>query len=172
MSDGSKGGRDAEAQLRFNRAAVVEAARQVRLRDLAGAILLDLAGMPVKRREQLAAPLAAALAEDPLQPRLLGLTRLGLFEIQRPRIHAPMHDVLGWPLSPLSHGLVALRRAAREAAAAPGTAFRLRAAPSVLAALEALPGALSDYAAGAGRALLLAPDATVPPGREQVEEAR
>jgi ribonuclease G len=166
------GGRDAEAQLRFNRAAVVEVARQIRLRDLAGAILLDLAGLPVKRREQLTAPLAAALAEDPLQPRLLGLTRLGLFEIQRPRIHPPLYEVLGWPLSPLSRGLVALRRAAREAAAAPATPFRLRAAPSVIAALEAMPEALADYAAGAGRALVLLPDPAIPLGREQIEEAR
>jgi len=166
------GGRDAEAQLRFNHLAVAEAARQIRLRDLAGAILLDLAGMPVKRREQLSAPLAAALAEDPLQPRLLGLTRLGLFEIQRPRIHPPLHEVLGWPPSPLSHGLVALRRAARDSAASPAMPLRLRAAPSVIAALQAMPEALSDYAAGAGRPLMLSADATMSPGREQIEEAR
>ncbi|MGG5820073.1 ribonuclease E/G [Falsiroseomonas sp. HW251] len=165
------GGRDAEALARLNRDAMAEAARQIRLRDLAGAILLDIAGMPVKKREALAAPLAAELEKDPLKPRLLGLTRLGLFEIQRPRIHPPLHEVLGWPLSPLTHGLAALRRAAKEAAAAPGTALRLRAAPAVTAALQAMPEALADYAASAGRVLVLLPDPAIPPGREALEPA-
>jgi Ribonuclease G/E len=169
---GHAGGSDAEAQLRLNRLAVSEAARQIRLRELAGAILLDLAGLSVKRREALAAPLAAALEQDPLKPRLLGLTRLGLFEIQRPRIHPPLHEVLGQPPTPLTHGLAALRRAAREAAATPGRAFRLRAAPAVVVALEAMPEALADYAVGAGRALQLLPDAMIVPGRDVLEEAR
>jgi ribonuclease G len=166
------GGNDAEAQLRLNRVAVAEAARQIRLRDLAGAILLDVAGLAVKRREALAAPLAAALAEDRLQPRLLGLTRLGLFEIQRPRIHPPLHDVLGLPPSALTRGLAALRRAAREASAMPGQKLALRAAPSVVAALQAMPEALAAYAEGAGGALRLLSDAATAPGMEQLEPAR
>jgi len=166
------GGRDAEALLRFNRAAVAEAARQIRLRELAGAILLDIAGLPAKRRDALSGPLAAALAEDPLQPRLLGLTRLGLFEIQRPRVHAPLHEVLGMPPSPLTHGLAALRRAAREATARPAVPLVVRAAPAVIAGLEAMPEALAAYAAGAGRALRLLPDPSLSPGREALEEAR
>lgn len=156
---------DAGAAMRLNGLAVAEAARQIRLRNLAGAILLDVAGLQAKRREALAAPLAGALAEDPMQPRLLGLTRLGLFEIQRSRVHPPLHEVLS---GPLAHGLAALRRAAREAAAAPGRALALRASPSVAAALEAMPEALADYAAGAGRALRLVPDAGLAPGREEL----
>ena len=169
---GSHVGGDASAQLRLNHAAVEEAARQIRLRNLAGAILLDLAGMAAKKREALAAPLAAALEADPLRPRLLGLTRLGLFEIQRPRIHPPLHEVLGTPLSALSRGLAALRRAGREAAARPGVALRLRATPAVIAALQALPEALAEFAAGAGRQLVLAPDAVLPPGGAEIEEVR
>lgn len=166
------GGGDAEAQLRLNRHAVAEAARQIRLRQLAGAILLDVAGLAAGRREALAAPLAAALEADPLKPRLLGLTRLGLFEIQRPRVHPPLHEVLGWPLSPLTHGLAALRRAAREAAAMPGRPLALRAAPTVVAALEAMPAALAEHAEAAGHALRLLPDPALPPGREVVEPLR
>ena len=164
------GGGDAASQLRLNHAAVEEAARQIRLRELAGAILLDVAGLPVRRREALSAPLAAALEADPLKPRLLGLTRLGLFEIQRPRIQPPLHEVLGLPPSPLTHGLIALRRAAREAASAPGRAWALRANPAVLTALEGLPGALAEMTAFAGRALRLVPDAALSLGRERVEE--
>jgi len=65
-----------------------------------------------------------------------------------------------------------LRLAAREVAAAPGRALALRAGPAVVAALEAMPEALAGYAAGAGRALRLLPDAALTPGREVLEEAR
>jgi Ribonuclease G/E len=165
------GGADPQAQLRLNHRAVAEAARQIRLRNLAGAILLDVAGMPAKARESLAAPLQAALAADPLKPRLLGLTRLGLFEIQRSRIHPPLHEVLGLPPSPLTHGLHALRQAVREAAARPGRRLALRAHPDVLAALQALPGALEEAAAGVGRPLQLRPDPALPLAAAGIEEA-
>ena len=128
------GARDRQAQARFNAAAVAEAARQIRLRNLAGPLLLDVAGLSRRERERLAGPLARALAPDPLT-RLLGLGPLGLFEMQRRRVHPPLHEVLGSPPSPLTHGLAALRRAAREAAASPGRALALRAAPAVVSAL-------------------------------------
>ena len=148
------GERDAHSQFRVNEAAVVEAARQIRLRQLAGPILLDLAGMTQKRRAALAEPLAKALAPDHLV-RLLGLGPLGLFEMLRQRIHPPLHEVLAGPLTP---GLAALRQAVREAAAMPGRRLALRAAPAVLAALEALPGALAEAAAAIGQPLQLRPD--------------
>ena len=103
--------------------------------------------------------------------RLLGLGPLGLFEMQRARIHPPLHEVLGWPPSPLTHGLVALRRAAREVAANPGRRFALRAAPAVLAALEGLPGALDEFAAAAGRPLVPCPDPRRFPGDEVIKES-
>lgn len=164
------GTRDTLAQMRVNEAAVAEAARQIRLRNLAGPILLDLAGLKPKRREALAAPLRAALAPDPLA-RLLGLGPLGLFEILRQRIHPPLHEVLGWPPSPLTHGLAALRRAVREAGARPGRRLALRAAPSVLAALRGMPEALEEAAALAGHPLNLRPDPLLPLGGEVIEES-
>jgi len=164
------GTRDPIAQQRLNAAAVTEAARQIKLRNLAGPILLDLAGMPAKRRAALEGQFRAALAGDPLAV-LKGLGPLGLFEILRRRVHPPLHEVLGWPPSPLTHGLAALRRAAREAAAVPGRVLALRAAPPVLAALRDLPGALEAYAAGAGSALQLRLDPALSPGQETIEEA-
>ncbi len=165
------GARDPSAQARFNAVAMREAARQMRLRNLAGAILLDPAGLAVRRREGLLEPLAAALATDPLSPRLLGLTRLGLVEMVRSRVHPPLHEVLGHPPSPLTHGLAALRRAAREAALAPGRALALHAAPVVLAALRGQPSVLEDYAAGAGHTLMLCADPAREPGEESVSRA-
>lgn len=147
--DVDSGGADPAAA---NRAALSEFARQLRLRDLAGPILLDPAGLPARRRKGLEAPLRAALAADPLV-RYLGLGPLGLFEMTRARIHPPLHEVLAD--RPLARGLSLLRRAAREARAAPSRRLALRAPPPVLAALRALEGALDEYATLAGRPLAL-----------------
>ncbi len=165
------GVRDRQAQARFNAVAVAEAARQIRLRNLAGPLLLDLAGLSRRERERLSAPLASALASDPLtQP--LGLGPLGLFEMQRQRVHPPLHEVLGWPPSPLTHGLAALRRAVREAAAVPGRPLALRAAPAVVAALEGAADAMREMAEAAGRPLQLRADPALSPGSEVLEESK
>ncbi len=165
------GARDRQAQARFNAAALAEAARQIRLRNLAGPLLLDLAGLSRRERERFAGPLARALVPDPLT-RFLGMGPLGLFEMQRRRVHPPVHEVLGWPPSPLTHGLAALRRATREVSAAPGRPpLALRAAPTVVSALEAAPDALREIAEAAGRPLQLRADPALPPGGEVLEES-
>lgn len=146
-----------------NEAAIAEAARQIRLRNLAGAILLDVAGLPARRRATLEEPLRRALAPDPLA-RLLGPGPLGLFEIQRQRIHPPLHEVLAGPLTP---GLAALRRAAREMAARPGARLALTAHPRVIAAVQALPGALEEL----GAPLALRPEPARAPGEEGLDDA-
>lgn len=142
-----------------NAAAIAEAARQIRLRNLAGAILLDIAGLSVKQRAALEETLRAALVPDKLA-QLAGLGPLGLFEIRRQRVHPPLHEVLAGPLTP---GLAALRRAAREAAANPGRPLALRAHPRVLAALRALPEALEALP------LALREDAALAPGEEVID---
>jgi ribonuclease G len=165
------GARDPLAQARLNAAAMAEAARQIRLRNLAGPILIDAAGLSVRQRGSLLPPLRQALAGDPLVA-LKGLGPLGLFELLRRRVHPPLHEVLGWPPSPLTHGLAALRRAARETTVAGGAGRMraLRAAPAVLRALAELPGTLEGYAATAGRALALHADPSLAPGQEAIEE--
>lgn len=162
------GGRGAHEIAALNRDALPELARQIRARNLGGAILVDFAGLSPKRREALAEPLRDALAPD-RQARLLGFTHLGLAEIVRDRVHPPLHEVLGRPVSALTRGLAALRQAAREAAARPGQRFALRAAPAVITALEGLPGALEAFAAEAGTALRLCPDPTA--ADPSIEEA-
>lgn len=147
--DVDSGGADPAA---VNRAALPAFARQMKLRDLAGPILLDLAGLSVKQRAGLEAPLRAALADDALV-QLLGLGPLGLFEMRRARIHPPLHEVLGERA--LARGLALLRRAAREAAHAPHRRLSLHAPRAVLDALRALPDALVEYEASAGHAIAL-----------------
>ena len=149
---------------RFNETALPEIARQIRLRNLSGAILLDVAGLSPKRRQALLEPLRAALAPDRLT-RLVGLTGLGLLEIVRDRIHPPSSEILH---TPLAEGLAALRQAARDAAARPAQRLMLEARPEVIAALRDLPGALDEYAALAGHGLELRSAASGPPQIREV----
>jgi Ribonuclease G/E len=170
VDTGAAAGRDSGAHRAVNAAALAEAARQIRLRHLAGPILLDLAGGSAKSRAALLPALRSAAGGDPLL-RVVGLTGLGLMEMVRTRIHPPLHEVLGHPLSPLTHGLAALRRAAREAASRPGSALALRAHPRVLAALRELPGALEDFSAQAAHPISLVTDPALAPGEEVIEDA-
>ena len=149
---------------RFNETALPEIARQIRVRNLSGAILLDVAGLSAKRRQALLEPLRAALAPDRLA-RLVGLTGLGLVEMVRDRIHPPFAEILH---TPLAEGLAALRHAARDAAARPAQRLMLEARPEVIAALRDLPGALDDYTALTGHGLELRSVASGPPQIREV----
>jgi Ribonuclease G/E len=135
--------------LMANLAAAETIARQMRLRNLGGGIIVDFVGMDSRStREQLPAALAAALAPDPAGPQLLGWTRLGHFELVRPRRGRPVAEALLEQRSSgalvktsvtVSHeALRALRRAAR---AQPGRRWRLTVAPEVAVALA---GAAAD----------------------------
>ena len=150
-----------------NRAALPALARQIRLRNLSGAILVDLAGLTLRRRAAMAEPFRAALGADPLNPRLLGFTAGGLAEIQRPRIHPPLHELLA---GPHAAGLAALRQVLAGADMA--TPPWLRAAPDVVRALEADPIALQALAHQLGRPLLLRSDPALRSCRWVIEETR
>jgi Ribonuclease G/E len=104
------------AHVEANLAVLPTLAAQIRLRNLSGAIVVDFAGLPVRRRPALASALQAALAADPLRPRLLGFTALGLAEIVRPRVHPPLHELLA---GPHAAGLAALRVIATQVALPP-----------------------------------------------------
>jgi hypothetical protein len=156
----------AAAQYAANAAALPELARQIRLRNFAGAILVDFAGMPAKRRAALAAPLSAALKPDRLRPRLAGFTALGFAEILRPRQRPPLHEQL---IGPLAVGLAGLRLAARHAQAEPARHWVLRAAPAVITALQTDPAALADLARRTTHPLMLRSDPAMPATTTTVE---
>ena len=147
------------SHLAANLAVLPVLARQIRLRNLSGAILVDFAGLPARRRISLAPALRAALAEDPLRPRLLGFTVLGLAEIVRSRVHPPLHELLA---GPHAAGLAALRRIAAEVASPPHRMPALRASPAIAAALQGDAEALADLARRAGRGLILRSDPNLP----------
>ncbi|WP_158745158.1 ribonuclease E/G [Acidisphaera sp. L21] len=148
-----------------NRAALPALVRQIRLRNLSGAILLDLAGLSLRKRASLAEPIRTALSTDPLNPRLLGFTNGGLAEIQRPRIHPPLHELLA---GPHATGLAALRQvlAMADITNPPW----LRAAPDVASALESDPIALTTLANRLGRPLLVRSDPALRSCRWAIEE--
>jgi Ribonuclease G/E len=149
----------AAQQLAANQAMLPDLARQIRLRNLSGAIIVDLAGLTPRRRVGLAPAFTTALATDPLLPKFLGFTALGLAEIVRPRIHPPLHELLA---GPHAAGLAALRQIAHDLHVDPRRLPTLRASPAVVAALQQDTAALADLARRAGRALILRSDPSLP----------
>lgn len=133
-----------DAMLEVNARAATEIARQIRLRGLAGAIVVDF--IMLRRREhrdRLLVHFGAALAAAAADTQLLGWTRLGNVELTRPRRRAPLHEIVfertaqgGYVKSLLTVALDALAAVARQASAAPGRALGLRLHPAVAAVLD------------------------------------
>ena len=148
-----------------NRAAAAAIARQIRLRHLAGPIVIDFVGMKSREeRDTVTAALKAALSDNDETPELLGWTKLGHFELIRPRREPPLADLLFEQAADgtqrktaLTLGLEALRDVAREAAARPGKAFVLAVHPDIAAALDEGAGQAARHwlEARLGRALLV-----------------
>jgi hypothetical protein len=151
----SHGGHEA-----VNRAVLRPLAEQIRLRNLSGAIVVDLAGLSARKRVALGPDFIAALATDPLHPRFLGFTALGLAEIVRSRVHPPLHDLLA---GPLAAGLAALRAIMAEFDVGRRVLPAIRANPTVVSALQADPVALPDLARRTGRGVILRSDPSLPP---------
>jgi ribonuclease G len=118
-------------------------ARQIRLRNLGGGIVVDFVGLDSRSaRDKVRAALAAAIAPDPADPQLLGWTRLGHFELVRPRRGPPLAELLLEPRpggalvkTAVTVGHEALRALRRAARFQPGPKWRLVVAPDVAAAL-------------------------------------
>jgi len=152
-------GEKARLQFAANRGALPALAGQIRLRNLSGAILVDFAGMAGKRRAALGPDLAQCLAADPVQPRLLGFTQLGLAEILRPRTSPPLHEVLA---GAHAAGLAGLRALACGVLAGAGRRACLRAAPDVVTRLQADSVALEEFARVCAYRLILQSDPSLP----------
>jgi ribonuclease G len=133
-----------DAALEVNLRAAVEIARQIRLRGLAGAMVVDFITLRRREhRERLLAGFAAAMAAAALDAQILGWTRLGNIELTRPRRGPPLHEIVhertsqgGYVKTALTVALDALAAAARQALTRPGRALVLRVHPSVAAILD------------------------------------
>ena len=77
----------------INREAATEAARQIRLRNLSGIILIDFINMPDREdKDELMKYLKSLLEEDPTQTTLVGISKLDLVEITRQKVRKPLHE--------------------------------------------------------------------------------
>ena len=79
------GGKDKQAAvLKINREAAKEIARQLRLRNLSGIILVDFIDMDqAEEKEELLALMRELLKKDPMKAAAVDLTELGLMELTR-----------------------------------------------------------------------------------------
>lgn len=143
-------GRDLEeTALRVNLEAAEEIARQLRLRDVGGIVMVDFIDMHLEEhRQTLIARMKEALTQDRAQTRVEGITRLGLMEMTRKRTHTQLHKALcascsycsgdGEVLSGEELARRALRQTRRMLLSGQRGPFIIRCAPSAAQALEAM----------------------------------
>lgn len=80
--------------LRVNKEAAEEIARQLRLRNLSGMVLVDFINLISKSaEEELLKTFRAALQKDPVPAQLIDMTALGLVEVTRKKIKRPLHEI-------------------------------------------------------------------------------
>lgn len=87
-----KGSRE-ETFLLVNKEAAAEIARQLRLRNLSGMILIDFINMeePASQKKLLAF-LTEELKKDPIKAQLHDMTTLGLVEVTRMKVRQPLYE--------------------------------------------------------------------------------
>jgi ribonuclease G len=173
-----KGSRERTA-FQVNLEAAHEVARQIRLRNLSGLIVIDF--VPVRdnaRKQEVVDALRQAAAAVALSVFIAGTTRLGLVEMTRPRHGPTLLDILcgvtasapGAVKSPLTLALEALRAVLRRG----GAGVTLKAGPGVIEALSAPQGpgsaasALRETEQRLGLAIQLDADHTLAEGRYDI----
>ncbi len=169
-SGSPEGGSPERTALAINLAAAETIARQIRLRNPGGAIVIDFIGLDDRgARERVRSVLARGLEADSMQPQILGWSRLGHLEVVRRRRTRPLADSLLEPAPGgafvKTAGTVAfevLRALRREARAQPGRHWRLTAAPEVAAALAGEAAhAMRELEQRFGRPVAIAEDASL-----------
>lgn len=142
----------AETVLHTNLEAAVEIARQIRLRNLGGIIIIDFIDMedPAHRQKVLDA-LNEALAKDRTKANVLGFTGLGLVEMTRKKVQQGLDEALQKPcpycegrgrvLSEETVALQAVREIKRRARETTDEAMLVVMHPSVAAVLIGPGGA-------------------------------
>ncbi|MBV8736128.1 MAG: ribonuclease E/G [Alphaproteobacteria bacterium] len=172
-----EGGSPERTAIAVNLAAAAAIARHIRLRNFAGGIVIDFVGLDDRRaRERVRATLARCLAQDRLQPQILGWTRLGHLEVVRRRRTRPLADALleaapgAFVKTAATVAYEALRAVRRAARAEPGHAWRLSVAPEIAAALAGeAAAALREVEQRLGRSLIIVTDLGRDHDRFQIE---
>ena len=87
--------KDDEAYLKINMEAAKEAARQIRLRNLSGIILIDFINMDKKEYlDELLDMFGTELKRDPVSTSLIDVTKLQLVEVTRKKVRKPFHEAI------------------------------------------------------------------------------
>ncbi len=154
--------------LRTNLEAADEIARQIRLRDIGGIILVDFIDMEAeKHRRRVLGALNDAVRADRTKVHVIDLTQLGLVEITRKRVHQDLEEVLRMPcpycegrgrvLSPESAAVRAGRELRRAAATARGRALIGYVHPEVARVMEEHAGWLEALGQERGKTIAVRP---------------
>jgi ribonuclease G len=84
-----------ETFLKVNREAAKEIAKQIRLRNLSGIIIIDFIDMELKKdKDLLMDELEEYFKKDPVKTTLVDMTALGLVEVTRKKVRKPLHEQL------------------------------------------------------------------------------
>ena len=82
-----------ETFLKVNMEAAREIAKQIRLRNLSGIIIIDFIDLESKEdQDLLMAELTELFKKDPVKTTLVDMTALGLVEITRKKVRKPLHE--------------------------------------------------------------------------------
>ena len=81
--------------LKVNQEAATEIARQLRLRNLSGIILIDFIDMEkLEHKEQLVNHLCKEIQKDRIQTSYIDMTRLNLVELTRKKVRKSLGEML------------------------------------------------------------------------------
>jgi ribonuclease G len=84
-----------ETFLKVNREAAKEIAKQIRLRNLSGIIVIDFIDLELQKdKELLMEELAEYFKKDPIKTTLVDMTALGLVEVTRKKVRKPLHEMM------------------------------------------------------------------------------
>jgi ribonuclease G len=165
--------------LETNLEAAAEIARQLRLRDLGGIIVIDFIDMALRAsRRRVVQAFETALRKDSARTKIVGLSELGLLQLTRKRSRAGVSAAVT-RACPLCGGQGQLKRPEivageaiaelmRKATASGATRFSLRAHPEVIRAIKADLGG-SSASPIPDKALSLNEDPRLDPDRFVVE---
>ena len=136
-----------ETSAKVNLEAANEIGRQVRLRGIGGLIVVDFIHLSEPANiQKVLEVLSLSISRDHTPTQILPMSEFGLVEITRKRVREPLFKLTseccrdcagrGRKRKPESVALDIVRQVERAAAAAPGKAVTVRAAPEVAAWLE------------------------------------
>jgi ribonuclease G len=163
----------ADTVLHTNLEAAKEIARQLRLRNLGGIILIDFIDMVRSDdREKVNDELTKYLSKDPVHTRIYGFTALGLMELSRKRVRESLAHVLLQPCScceqtaqvktPQTIAYEILREIELQTRQFSGSAFTVKAASLVVAWFEEHPNYLLELSEAIGRSINVSAFSNVP----------